>query len=227
MSKKTLARAVKLVDKAGILLVFPIENREDPPSLWNALHPGEKMVWEWDEDGDFRVADLWHLRAALAESREVVYAKWLRGRATVIAKEVFRAMLGRVVGPNEPRGLSHEAAAILELLHESSPQSTKSIRQQMDLAGPHGERVYKKALDELWARLLIVGIGEVDDGAFPSLAIGATALLFEDLWENRSMPNAKGEALLDACIARSKPIARAFAKSMAVAAKTAPRRLDE
>ena len=85
----------------------------------------------------------------------------------------------------------------------------------MELGGPAGERVYKKALDELWARLLILGGGEVDDGAFPSLAIGATDLLFEDLWENRNMPNPKGAALLDACIAASKPIARAFEKSLA------------
>ena len=36
---------------------------------------------------------------------------------------------------------------------------------------------------ELWERLLIVGVGEVDDGAFPSLAVGATEVLFEELWE--------------------------------------------
>ncbi len=27
-----------------------------------------------------------------------------------------------------------------------------------------------------------MGYGEIDDGAFPSLAIGATSLIFEDLW---------------------------------------------
>ena len=51
-----LARAIRIVEKIGICLVFPIENRADPPSLWAALHPNEKMRWEWTDDGDNRVA---------------------------------------------------------------------------------------------------------------------------------------------------------------------------
>jgi hypothetical protein len=38
-------------------------------------------------------------------------------------------------------------------------------------------------MNELWAALLVVGTGEVDDGAFPSLEIGATRSIFEDLWD--------------------------------------------
>ncbi len=37
-------------------------------------------------------------------------------------------------------------------------------------------------MKELWSRLLIMGVGEVDDGAFPSLNMSATRLRFEDLW---------------------------------------------
>jgi hypothetical protein len=36
-------------------------------------------------------------------------------------------------------------------------------------------------MKELFSRLLIVGFGEVEDGAFPSLAVGATQLLFSEL----------------------------------------------
>jgi hypothetical protein len=43
---------------------------------------------------------------------------------------------------------------------------------------------YNKSTKVLWERLLIVGFGEVDDGAFPSLAVGSTENLFEDLWED-------------------------------------------
>lgn len=211
-----VARAVKLVEKAGFLLVFPIENRAAPPSLWHALYPGEKMVWEWDDDGDGRVHELWHLRAALATSLEVVYVKWFRGRATLLSKELFRAMLARLeecAGGDLRRGLSTEAGAIMELLEENSPQSTKSIRAQMELGGKPGERIFGKALQELWERLLIVGAGEVDDGAFPSLAIGATHLLFEDLWVMRSERNVKGSARLGELLDRSAGFKRAFAKS--------------
>ena len=35
----------------------------------------------------------------------------------------------------------------------------------------------------LWAKMLIVGFGEVEEGGFPSLAIGASRVLFEDQWE--------------------------------------------
>jgi hypothetical protein len=45
----------------------------------------------------------------------------------------------------------------------------------------------------LFNRLWVVGFGEVDDGAFPSLAIGATKTLFEDLWEE-SKKISPGEA---------------------------------
>ena len=48
--------------------------------------------------------------------------------------------------------------------------------------GRFNEAAYQRALKELWTRLLIVAYGEVDEGAFPSLAIGATRLIFEDLW---------------------------------------------
>jgi hypothetical protein len=49
-------------------------------------------------------------------------------------------------------------------------------------------------MKELFTRLLIVGFGEVEDGAFPSLAVGATELLFEDLWKastQLSVPKAR------------------------------------
>jgi hypothetical protein len=48
-------------------------------------------------------------------------------------------------------------------------------------------------MKELWSRLLIVGFGEVDEGAFPSLAVGATRLLFEPLYEE-AKELAPGEA---------------------------------
>ena len=36
-------------------------------------------------------------------------------------------------------------------------------------------------MKELWSTLAIVGVGEVEDGAFPSLAHAATDVVFEDL----------------------------------------------
>ncbi|WP_305809091.1 hypothetical protein, partial [Staphylococcus epidermidis] len=60
------------------------------------------------------------------------------------------------------------------------------------------------ALQELWNRLLIVAFGEVDEGAFPSLAIGATKWIFEDLFrEARELKVSEAEQVIDLHIRRS------------------------
>lgn len=166
-----------------MLLVFPANNSKEIPSLWSEFFPRTKMVWEWDDDGDSRVAELWHLREKLSKSGQLVYGKWFRGRATLMSRELFPALL-RSLNPRLPTitGLSFNAREILDLLEEDSPLSTKQLRRYTDLQGKENESRYMRALKELWNRNLIVGFGEIDEGAFPSLAMGATKLLFEDLW---------------------------------------------
>ena len=207
----TLSEAVKAVNRRGILLVFPAANQADPPSLWSELYPRSRMRWEWNDDGDDRVGELWHLRARLARSGKVLYSKWYRGRATLISRPVFRAMLRVAHERGDPgAGLGPESRQLLALLEENSPQSTRSLRTEADLTGKPLEAVYTRALKELWTRLLIVGAGEVDDGAFPSLAIGATKLLFEDLWATREESNADDARFLDSALAGSPAFARFF-----------------
>lgn len=166
-----------------MLLVFPQENKKEPPSLWYEFFPRTKMRWEWDESGDTRVSDLWLLREKLSLSRKVIYAKWFRGRATLISFDLFKSML-RAANPDLPdvKGLSFAAREILDLLEEDSPLSTKQLKKMSGLQGRASESSYTRALKELWERMLIVAYGEVDEGAFPSLAIGSTRVLFEDLW---------------------------------------------
>src|SRR5262249_24540704 len=91
---REFARAAPALQRHGILLVYPLKNRPEPRSLWHVLHPKVDMVWSWTADADPRVAEMWHLRERLAESRKVPYAKWYSGRATFFSPAVFRAMLG-------------------------------------------------------------------------------------------------------------------------------------
>jgi hypothetical protein len=176
--------AVAAIDRHGALLVYPIENRPEPASLWRVLHPRTPMRWEWDEGADARVAELWQLRERLARSRKVVYSKWFRGRATFFSHELFVAMLavyratGRITRELEP-----DARELLSVLESDSPLSTKQLRIASGLTGKPFEASYRRGLEQLFQRMLIVGFGEVDDGAFPSLAIGATRALFEELWD--------------------------------------------
>ena len=53
-------------------------------------------------------------------------------------------------------------------------------------------------MKELFSKFLIVAFGEVDDGAFPSLAVGATKNLYEDLLnEARDMTDVQAEKIID------------------------------
>jgi len=175
--------AIAAIEKHGILLAFPIKNRREPHSLWSVFYPNEEMVWEWTEDSDDRVANLWHLRMKLSESHKVVYAKYYQGRATFFSRKIFVALLCLLKSPQYKKKLSGDARRVMQLLDSNSPISTKRLKKELDLKGKFFERNYTVALKELWEKLLIVGFGEVDDGAFPSLAVGSSELLFEDLWK--------------------------------------------
>lgn len=192
----TKAAAIKAIDRHGMLLAFPLDNRPEPKSLWSVFYPRTKMRWEWDDSGDNRVADLWHLREELSRSKRVIYAKWFRGRATFFSRRLFTALLSEYMRQPGFNVLSRDARELLSLLEENSPQSTKQLKKQSGLVGRALEPTYNKALQELWSRLRIVAFGEVDEGAFPSLAIGATRLLFEPLYlEAKALPSSEAEAV--------------------------------
>jgi hypothetical protein len=216
-TKALVTKAAAAIEAHGLLLVYPVQNRSDPPSLWSVLHPKTKMRWEWDAGGDGRVSDLWHLRERLASGRRVVYGKWFGGRATFASKRVFAAMLTEVravIGLEVHRSLSREASTLLEVLEDNSPQATRSLRNAAELTGRALEPTFVRAMRELWERFLIVGAGEEAEGGFPSLSIGAASLLFEDIWNDAAPGGEVDRKLLDATLARSPSFSRSFAKTM-------------
>jgi hypothetical protein len=84
------------------------------------------------------------------------------------------------------------------VLENNSPLSTRKLKELTDLQGRLHEAEYSRAMKDLFSRLLIVGFGEVDDGAFPSLAVGATELLYDELWRQaEATPLRKAQATLD------------------------------
>ena len=177
-----LSKACDVIDQNGMLLVFPINNQKEPKSLWHEFYPRSEMRWEWDEDGDDRVMKMWVGMKKLSKDNRVVYSKWYQGRATFFSREVFTALRAHL----SPRrqALSRQAQELLEILESDSPLSTKQLKKMAELQGKDNERFYNKAMKSLFEELWIVGFGEVDDGAFPSLAVGAATLLFEDLCQN-------------------------------------------
>ena len=179
------SQAISKINKAGILLVFPDNNKKEPASLWSEFFPRRKMKWEWTDDGDTRVLDMWSLMKRLSSRTDIVYSKWYKGRATFFSCKVFAAMLAsRGTFNSEALHLSPTAHALLEVLEMDSPLSTRELKLRTNLQGKMNEPMFQRGMKELFTQLLIVGHGEVDDGAFPSLAVGATRLIFENLWES-------------------------------------------
>ena len=213
--------AISRVNKNGMLLVFPDGNKADPASLWSEFYPRSKMRWVWDAGGDGRVAELWHLREQLSRSGKAVYGKWHRGRATLISLALFPALV-RALNPDLPRltGLSRAARDVLDVLEEDSPLSTKALKRACDLTGRDNEAAYARALKELWERGAIAAFGEVDEGAFPSIAVGATSRLFEDEWEAaRRLSDADADAQVERALA-SKPAFLKFYRRLRARSQT-------
>lgn len=185
---KLFDKAIGAIEDQGFLLTFPIKNRPEPHSLWTSLYPGSEMNWNWDYDADNRVVSLWQLREQLAKSLQVVYGKFYKNRATFFSKSVFVNLLCLSMKLEEDQSLSlerfsNEARLILEVLEMDSPLSTKQLRKATELQGKFFERSFIKGTQELWNSFLICGVGEIDDGAFPSLAYAATKTYFEDLYQ--------------------------------------------
>ncbi len=177
--KSRLETAIEATNRHRWLLVFPIPGKKDPLSIWHVLHPKSVMRWEWTESADDKVVQLWHLRRLLAESQRVIYSKWYRTRATVFSQAMFK-ILWVYFAPSREKIIG-EAREILDLLEMESPLSTKQIRRGAGLTGKDFEKRYSASMKELWRTFAIVGIGEIDDGAFPSLAHAATGVIFEEL----------------------------------------------
>lgn len=206
-----LSRGVKAIETAGILLTYPLRNRADPPSLWFSFFK-DPMHWAWDDSHDDRVSRLWHLRMELSTSRKVVYAKWFQNRATFFSRDVFVAL--RCLAIKEAPPLSRDARNILAFLQESSPRSKKEMRAESGLVGRALEGTYEKAMRELWRSFQVVGFGEIEDGAYPSLAVYATSLIFEDLEaEAQDLDPQEAEKTVAAVMAKSASINRFWTRT--------------
>jgi hypothetical protein len=216
MAKRVMpGDAVTRINDRGVLLVFPINNRPLPFSLWSEFYPKTRMVWDWNDDAAGPVHDMWGLMKRLSDCRDVVYSKWYQGRATFFSRELFAAMLSlRCRQFDARRRLSSTARTLFEVLENNSPLSTRKLKELTDLQGRPHESEYSRAMKELFSRFLIVGFGEVDDGAFPSLAVGATELLYDDLWRQAEGMNVrKARVTLDRFMPPSGHFRRFFDKT--------------
>lgn len=197
MPRPSRRAAIEAIEKLGACLVFPVGNAREPVSLWSHFHPRTPMRWEWDSDADNRVVAMWHLREEISRSGKVAYTKWYRGRATFFSLELFSALV-RLLSRGEDLDLGEEAARLYQCFEESSPLSTKEVKACADLRGRANERAFERGMKELWSRLVIVGFGEKQDGAFPSLLAGASKWLLPEAWSRgRAMTETEAWEVVD------------------------------
>lgn len=180
--KVNLDSAIQKINENGMLLVYPIKNTKEPASLWSTFYPRSPMSWSWDEYADGRVGKMWLLMKELSDCGDVVYTKWYRNRATFFSKELFTHLLAYMKTWRENAVGNSASDEIYEILQNDSPLSTKVLKKHTGLIGRDFNSEYERAMKYLYQHLFVVSYGEVADGAFPSNAVGATSLLFEDLW---------------------------------------------
>lgn len=216
MSRTGVKKLKSLVEERGILLVYPLQNRAFPRSIWSALYPRSKMNWDWDTSGDDRVVELWHLREELSREDGVVYAKWYQGRATFFSAHIASSLIAAYQTiTNGERALSTDARSISKILAIDSPLSTKEIKKQAGLQGRALESTYNKAMKELWQGLAICGRGEVHDSSFPSLAVGLTRLLHPEIWEEaQSLETHAAIARVEKAIGKDEKMLSFFRKNL-------------
>jgi hypothetical protein len=170
----TLAEARKFIDAAGFCMLFPV-GHIPLPSLYCAVtgrSPSAGIVF----DKQFEM--LWRWKDDLPRRRRAYYAKYFRGRGTLISLEHlphFLAMRDSAVGPGDHASFYSEgrirddARVIWEILEEHGPLATLELRHLCHMETKAGNIRFKRAMLDLQCLLVIVHFGsEQETGAWPS-----------------------------------------------------------
>lgn len=192
---RTLAQAARYIGRVGFCLLFPIKGLR-LPSLWaavkgRALVPSKaegpkqfNLVAAWDDDA----LRLWEWKDELPRRRLAFSGKVFRGKKSLISLRFlpcFCCLAGNYGAPGEYKQLyregkiSPEARAVCEQLFRHGPQATLELRHALGFTSPRQNRRFKRALEELQRRLLIVHWGvEAETRAWESVVYQLTPRAF-------------------------------------------------
>jgi len=182
----TFAEAVKYIDAVGYCMLFPVSN-VPLASLYYAVarrNPHEKMVW------DKYSMMVWRWKDELPRRRRAYYAKYFRGRGTLISLRQlpnFLALGDSALSPEDHERhyaegrIGADARVIWEALAKHGPLATLELRHACKFDTTAGNRRYKKAMLELSRRLLVVHSGaEQETESWASSRFELTAQAFPD-----------------------------------------------
>ena len=166
----TFAEAVKYIDAVGYCMLFPVSN-VPLASLYYAVarrNPHEKMVW------DKYSMMVWRWKDELPRRRRAYYAKYFRGRGTLISLRQlpnFLALGDSALSPEDHERLYAEgrigadARVIWEALAKRGPLATLELRHACKLDSKAGNIRFKRAILELQRRLIAVHFGAEQETA--------------------------------------------------------------
>jgi hypothetical protein len=170
----TLAEAGKYIDAAGFCMLFPV-NHVPLPSLYTAVtrrNPSAGIVF------DRHFEKLWRWKDELPRRRRAYYAKYFRGRGTLISLQqlpYFLAMREAATAPGDHARfyaagrIRDDARVIWKALEEHGPLATLELRHLCRMETKAGNARFKRAMLDLQMLLVVVHFGsEQETGAWAS-----------------------------------------------------------
>jgi hypothetical protein len=160
----TLAEAVKFIDATGYCMLFPVKNTPLPSLYYAVTGRGLHGKWKWDKYSSM----VWRWKDELPRCRRAFYAKYFRGRGTLISLKLlphFLAMRDSVVMPGDyarfysEGRIRDDARIIWEALEEHGPLATLELRNACKMDTKAGNIRFKRAILELQCMLIAVHFG--------------------------------------------------------------------
>lgn len=168
---KTDRDALAFVNERGFVYFWPIKDVE-LPSLWAAVAGPRPVADAHDDPGHIT----WGWKDKLLGTKEWFYAKFLRGRATMISlktlpyfyalSENFGDMHNDYLLQYEAGQMTQEAKAVYEALLQRGPLDSLALRREAKMTGKESNGRFEKALVDLQSGLKIQPVGVAPAGAW-------------------------------------------------------------
>lgn len=181
-----MADAVKFIDAAGFCTLFPVAN-VPLPSLYCAVSGRDA------DDGivfDEHFEKIWHWKDELPRRRRAHYAKYFRGKGTLISRAYlphFLAMGAAAATPDDHQRFYREgrirddARLIWQAIAEHGPLATLELRHVCKMETTAGNVRFKRAILDLQCLLLVSHFGsERETGAWASGKYELTSRAFPE-----------------------------------------------
>jgi hypothetical protein len=166
---KTRGDAVRFINEAGTVLLFPGDNLA-LPDLWSAINGRERKIPKHHHD--WALGKTWDWKDKIPERHEAWYGKLIRGKPAFVSLQDLPAVYALSNNYGELEDyleayndglLSKEAKDIYETLLANGPMPTSELRKATGMAGGgDNARRFERAVVELQSDLKIVKSGISD-----------------------------------------------------------------